>query len=531
MPSQTDSKSTEARERLRDRLLLSMGGLMSVGAASWSALSYAYGFHLAALIPVSYLVLTAANFGIFLRTRHFPRAAFVQVLASVSLPFLFQLALGGIAASGASMSWALVAVVGALTFSEARRTLHWVALFVALSIACAVLDGAARANAVREVPTAIARIFLFGNLILISCVILALVFYFIDQRERAVDALARARVKIADLRKEVDEARQLGQYTLVEKIGAGGMGAVYRARHAMLRRPTALKLVRPEKASEATLARFEREVQLTATLSHPNVVTVYDYGRTEDGTFYYTMELLEGADLGMIVRRTGPMPPGRAVYVLTQIASALAAAHRAGLIHRDVKPANVLLTNSWAPDVVKVVDFGLVKEIATPGADESLSEQGTVSGTPAYMSPEAIMKPASVDGRSDVYSLGCLAYFLVTGAEPFRGENAFDLWRSQIESPAIPPSLRSSIEVPAALDALIMQCLEKSAAARPTMADVHAALLRLANEPWAEWSLARSAEWWEQHRTSLAGELDQQKSIEDTVIARAQGKTAEVDAA
>lgn len=533
MRLESDTRSSGARAQLRDRLLLSMGGLMSIGAVGWSALSFAFGFRLAASIPVFYLLLTAANFTIFLRSRQFPRTAFVQVFASVLLPFLFQLALGGISASGASMLWALVAVVGALTFSDARSTARWVALYVVLSIACGLLDDVARAHAVRQVAPEIARAFLVGNLVLISCVILGLIFYFVDQKERAVNALARAREAIADLRKEVDEARQLGQYTLVEQIGAGGMGAVYRARHAMLRRPTALKLVRPEKASEATLARFEREVQLTATLAHPNVVTVYDYGRTDDGTFYYAMELLAGADLGVVVRRTGAMPPGRAVQVLAQIASALANAHAAGLIHRDVKPANVILTNSWAPDVVKVVDFGLVKAIAAPGAQESLSEKGTVSGTPAYMSPEAITRPDSVDGRSDVYSLGCLAYFLLTGSEPFSGDNAFEMWRSQIESPAVPPSLRADADIPRTLDQLVMRCLDKSASTRPTMAEVHTAFARMATESWAAWDAVRSAEWWDAHGAALHGAVEQQKSLEDTIVARAGGraKTVEVDAA
>ncbi|HEY6881919.1 MAG TPA: serine/threonine-protein kinase, partial [Polyangiales bacterium] len=216
---------------------------------------------------------------------------------------------------------------------------------------------------------------------------------------------------IFGLRERAREAMQLGQYTLLEKIGAGGMGVVYKARHATLRRPTAIKLLPAEKAGSHNLARFEREVQLTSTLTHPNTVAIFDYGRSANGILYYAMEYLDGLDLESLVALTGPMPDGRVVHVLAQVASALAEAHEAGIMHRDIKPQNILLcTRGGMHDFAKVVDFGLVKELGTPGT-ASLSLAGTVVGTPLYMCPEAIVRPSELDARGDLYALGAVGYF------------------------------------------------------------------------------------------------------------------------
>jgi serine/threonine-protein kinase len=301
---------------------------------------------------------------------------------------------------------------------------------------------------------------------------------------------------IYGLREQVREARRLGQYTLEEKLGEGGMGVVYRARHALLRRPTAIKLLRPEKAGSAALERFEREVQLTARLSHPNTVAVFDYGRTPDGLFYYAMEYLDGTNLDTLVREDGPQPPGRVVHVLKQVASALAEAHGIGLIHRDVKPENIILCERGGiPDVAKVVDFGLVRDLER-AAEASLN---LVQGTPLYLSPEAITAPDRVDGRGDIYALGAVGYFLLTGQHVFSGATLIEVCSHHLHTRPVPPSERLGRALPEPLEALVLACLEKDKLLRPASAgELRDRLASLANAyPWSE-DDARA--WWERWR-------------------------------
>ena len=325
---------------------------------------------------------------------------------------------------------------------------------------------------------------------------------------------------IYGLRADVRKARQLGQYTLEEKLGEGGMGAVYRARHAMLRRPTAIKLLPPEKSGEAALVRFEREVQLTAQLSHPNIVTIYDYGRTPDGVLYYAMEVLEGATLEDVVELGGELAPERVVYVLTHLASALVAAHGVRLIHRDIKPSNVILCEQGGvSDVPKLVDFGLVKEIDTK--DPALTDAGAVTGTPLYMSPEALTKPDSVDGRADLYCLGAVGYYLLTGAHVFDGESVIEICSQHLKSEPIPPSERRGNALPAALEGIVLQCLEKDPADRPQTAAELRAQLR-AIELGSAWDEDRARTWWDDNRTKL-------KALRSPEPASATAMTVEVD--
>ena len=316
---------------------------------------------------------------------------------------------------------------------------------------------------------------------------------------------------IYGLREEIHAARQLGQYTLEEKLGEGGMGSVYRARHAMLRRPTAIKLLPPEKAGEAALARFEREVQLTASLSHPNTVAVFDYGRTPEGIFYYAMEYLEGTDLEGLVRHDGPQPPARVAHVLQQVASALVEAHGIGLIHRDIKPENIILCERGGiPDVAKVVDFGLVRALE-PASGARLTQANVIQGTPLYLSPEAIRAPDSVGARSDLYGLGAVGYYLLTGTHVFSGATMVEVCSHHLHTPPQPPSERLGKPVPAGLEALILACLEKEPTLRPASAAALRDALRELDADVGRWSESAAREWWERwhHRRGDASERRQ----------------------
>jgi len=299
------------------------------------------------------------------------------------------------------------------------------------------------------------------------------------------------------LRERVREAMKLGQYTLDQKIGEGGMGVVYRASHALLRRPTAIKLLPPERAGEHNLVRFEREVQLTSMLTHPNTVSIYDFGRTPEGTFYYAMEYLEGFDLQTLIEADGPQPPERVVHLLAQICGALAEAHSVGLIHRDVKPANVILCERGGlPDIVKVLDFGLVKQVGPESANEThASTTDRIVGTPLYLSPEAITRPQTVDGRTDLYALGAVGYMLLTGAPPFTGASVVEVCGHHLHTPPIAPNVRAPHGVPADLERVILRCLAKNPDGRPEDAlALRSELLACACAP--EWTTERAAAWW-----------------------------------
>jgi eukaryotic-like serine/threonine-protein kinase len=301
---------------------------------------------------------------------------------------------------------------------------------------------------------------------------------------------------IYGLRKQVHQARQLGQYTLLEKVGQGGMGEVYRARHALLRRPTAVKLLPPDQAGESGLKRFEREVQLTASLTHPNTVAVYDYGHTPDGIFYYAMEYLEGVNLDQLVRQDGPQPPGRVIHVLQQVAGALAEAHGVGLIHRDVKPANVILCQRGGmPDVAKIFDFGLVREM---NREAEITSDERVTGTPLFLSPEALTDPSSIDARADLYAVGAVAYYLLAGQHVFSGRTLVEVLSHHLHSQPVPPSTRLGRDLPADLESVVLSCLAKDPAARPQSA--HELAARLAACSCAgSWTTEQARAWWDRH--------------------------------
>ncbi len=324
----------------------------------------------------------------------------------------------------------------------------------------------------------------------------------------AVVALAGAWIvfstrSIQRLRRRVDAARQLGQYTLGDKLGEGGMGAVYRARHAMLRRPTAVKILKPDQVSEETVARFEREVQLTSELTHPNTIDIYDFGHTPEGTFYYAMEYLEGCTLAELVQRHGALPPARVAHILVQVCGSLGEAHRRGLIHRDIKPQNIALCRRGGmADVAKVLDFGLVKDTAE--TDVQLTAAHQLSGTPLYMPPERLRDPTHVDPGVDVYALGAVAYYLLTGSTVFEGASLIEVVDHVLNDAPLPPSERTRVPLPAALERLVLDCLSKRSADRP--ASVDAIIDRLeAMQGLGSWTQCDAREWWEAHMPDESG--------------------------
>ncbi|HJS47924.1 MAG TPA: serine/threonine-protein kinase [Gemmatimonadales bacterium] len=310
---------------------------------------------------------------------------------------------------------------------------------------------------------------------------------------------------------EVSRARELGSYRLEEKLGQGGMGEVWRARHRLLARPAAIKLIRPSVmasgrrgAMEGAVRRFEREAQAIAGLRSPHTVNLFDFGVATDGTFYYVMELLEGLDAERLVRQHGPMPPGRAIHLLRQVCHSISEAEAGRLVHRDLKPANIFVCRYGEEyDFVKVLDFGIVRG-PRDGTDpaEPLSGDHAVQGTPAYISPEQAMgRP--VDSRADIYSIGCVAYWLLTGETVFTSGTAMGLLVDHAKTPPAPPSTRTDREIPADLEEVVLACLAKDPADRPPTARE---LSRRLGEVVAgdRWSQDRAREWWERHQPAGA---------------------------
>jgi eukaryotic-like serine/threonine-protein kinase len=308
---------------------------------------------------------------------------------------------------------------------------------------------------------------------------------------------------ISHLRRQVALARQLGQYRLRHRIGAGGMGEVYLAEHQLLKRPCALKLIRHGAAVEPkALARFEREVQLTATLSHPNTIEIFDYGRTEDGSYYYVMEYLPGLSLSELVQAHGPLAPARAVYLLRQVCLALREAHAAGLIHRDIKPSNIFAARRGGmDDVAKLLDFGLVRPVAKVTAAE-LSDEGQILGTPLFMSPEQATGSHELDERSDIYSLGAVAYYLLTGRPPFDADGAVAAMIAHARDSVVPPS-QLQIGIPEDLERVVLRCLLKEPADRfPDAASLERELRECACV--SDWDQDRATSWWQHSGQVLA---------------------------
>ena len=316
------------------------------------------------------------------------------------------------------------------------------------------------------------------------------------------------------LGREVVKARELGSYRLEEKLGQGGMGEVWRARHRMLARPAAIKLIRRSAPaggtrpgiSEDARRRFEREAQVIASLRSPHTVGLFDFGVAQDGTFYYAMELLDGLDADTLVRRFGPVAPERAIYLLRQICHSLAEAELYGIVHRDIKPANIFLCRYGAEyDFVKVLDFGLVKTLEgrdpDPALSPTLTQENVIQGTPAFMAPEQAMG-APLSGSADIYATGCVAYWLLTGQLVFTADTPIGLLMHHARTPPTPPSAVSEMPIPAALDRLVLSCLAKDPANRPQAKDLSRALADVAGE--SAWTEEQARDWWAMHLPAFA---------------------------
>jgi serine/threonine-protein kinase len=303
---------------------------------------------------------------------------------------------------------------------------------------------------------------------------------------------------INTLRTEAYRARQLGQYKLKRLIGSGGMGDVYLGEHQLMKRPCAIKVIRPEKAGDPkVLARFEREVQATAKLSHWNSIDIFDYGRADDGTFYYVMEYLPGMNLSELVRRYGPMPAARVIHLIRQACDALQEAHDVGLVHRDIKPANIFAAvRGGLYDVAKLLDFGLAKPLSNFDGDQ-ITQEGTITGSPLFMSPEQAIGDREPDARSDVYAMGSVLYFLLTGRPPFEDEKPMRVLIAHAHDPAVPPS-QLNPDVPDDLELVVMRCLQKN----PDDRYQRAAELMLALDDCddaRQWTRDESRDWWHQN--------------------------------
>ena len=312
---------------------------------------------------------------------------------------------------------------------------------------------------------------------------------------------------IYEVNAEVAKARELGSYQLQSLLGRGGMGEVWTAKHRLLARPAAIKLVRPElvagdpESQELLLKRFEREAQTTASLRSPHTIELYDFGIAGDGTFYYVMELLRGFDVDKLVDRWGPMLPERAIHLIRQVCESLGEAHEQGLIHRDVKPANLYVCRYGREfDFVKVLDFGLVKPRGERGDDDpKLTGDNIVGGTPGFIAPEQVLGDRPVDGRTDIYSLGCVSYWMLTGTMVFRGKTPMETMVHHVKTEPVPPSQRTEVEIPRSLENVILACLEKEPEHRPANTDALSDLLAACVDEVPPWTRERARQWWEAH--------------------------------
>jgi serine/threonine-protein kinase len=367
----------------------------------------------------------------------------------------------------------------------------------------------------REMP-----LYYFGGYFLLTSYVCALL------------AIVISRV-VYDFGRRMGRAMEVGSYQLLRPLGKGGMGEVWLARHCMLARPAAVKLIRPEAlgsdggTAQTALRRFEREARATAAMDSFHTITIFDFGVSQEGAFYYVMELLKGLNLDELVRRFGPIPPERAVHLMRQVCHSLGEAHGCGLIHRDIKPANIF-TCRLGPeyDFVKVLDFGLVKPSGEAGAAATeLTVEGVATGTPAFMAPEMALGQTDIDGRADIYALGCVGYWLLTGQKVFDAQSALAVAVAHVQETPVPPSKRTELEISDALEQVILGCLEKDPSRRPQSAGELDAQLAGSLEG-STWTRERAREWWQLHLpdSQLAGCQEVTEGTRATAVLAVRGR-------
>jgi serine/threonine-protein kinase len=397
--------------------------------------------------------------------------------------------------AGFGLSWVAVWM---LLFTIVVPSVPHKALLAALGSASAVPITVGLAMKYDIVPLELSASFFFFSLIFPYMIVVVM-------------AYVGARV-VYRLGTDVSKAREMGSYHLTDLLGRGGMGEVWRAKHRMLARPAAIKLIRPEalgedgERQEIALRRFEREAQATAAMRSPHTMELYDFGISDDGTFYYVMELLDGFDLESLVSQFGPVPAERAIHFLRQLCHSLAEAHAEGLIHRDIKGANVFACRyGIEADFIKVLDFGLVKSQQEPSqTDIKLTADNVAGGTPAFMAPEQVLGNRPVDGRTDIYAVGCVGYWLLTGKLVFEGETVMKVMVDHAQTPPVPPSQRTELEIPASLETVVLACLEKDPGRRPQSADELSERLAACAAELPSWTPERARRWWDTHRPQPA---------------------------
>ena len=505
--------SDSAELRRKKHALFLVAGACSVAGVAWSGMYWLiFGWGLTTALPLSFSVIVGSALVVSNRTRDHRYAVYAQIVCIMYVTAFIQWSIGGVFDSGFVLAWAFVGPISALVFFSLRASALCFLLYLVNVAITVVFNDTFVAHGL-QVDETVRQLFFVANLCTSSFVVLLFASYYVHSaafERRRADALQH------DLDEE--KAKQLGPYTLEFKLGQGGMGIVYRARHALLRRPTAVKLLSTDDASREDLARFEREVQLTSELSHPNIVAVYDYGHSPEGEFYYAMEYLPGIDLESLVSDWGPMLPERAVPILIQICDALDEAHHRSLVHRDIKPGNIIVSRIGKRlDVVKVLDFGLVKEVDGPS---DLTGENHIAGTPAYISPEALVAPDRVGAASDLYAVGAVAFFLLTGERVFDGKTVAEVCAHHIHTEPRPPSLLSEHELAPGLDSLVLRCLAKSPDDRYASAGHVRDALATIQVP----SYDDGSDWWDAYESSREGEPETQAALPDALALTVDGR-------